>query len=50
MKKFIFSIIFLAVLAMSCKKEYRYIYDVGSEVVYESSAEKDKQKLLGKIA
>ena len=44
MKKFIFSIIFLAVLVMSCKKEYRYIYDVGSEVVYESSAEKDKQK------
>jgi hypothetical protein len=44
MKKIIFSIIFLAVLGMSCKKEYRYIYDVGSEVVYESSAEKDKQK------
>jgi hypothetical protein len=31
-------------LFYSCKKEYRYVYDVGNEVVYESNSEKNKQK------
>jgi hypothetical protein len=28
----------------SCKKDYNYIYDVGSEAIYSSNAEKTKQK------
>ena len=28
----------------ACKKDYSYIYDVGTENVYESNAEKDKEK------
>jgi hypothetical protein len=35
----------LFILAMSsCKKEYVYIYDVGTEVVYETNGEKNKEK------
>lgn len=40
-------IIFLTILTttlFSCKKEHRYIYDVGNEVVYENNSEKNKQK------
>jgi hypothetical protein len=40
-------IIILTILTttlFSCKKEYRYIYDVGNEVVYENNSEKNKQK------
>jgi len=43
MKKFILSICCL-LLMVACKKDYRYIYDVGNEVVYENSSEKNKQK------
>jgi len=43
MNKIILSL--LAILTLfSCKKEYRYIYDVGNEVVYESNSEKNKEK------
>ncbi len=35
---------FFLLLLMACKKEYDYIYDLGSEAVYSSNAEKDKQK------
>ena len=36
--------IFTVLLLISCKKDYRYIYDVGNEVVYENNSEKNKQK------
>jgi hypothetical protein len=34
----------ILILGTACKKDYNYIYDVGNEVVYESNAEKTKQK------
>lgn len=37
-------VFFAIALLLSCKKEYNYIYDVGSETVYESNADKDKEK------
>jgi hypothetical protein len=43
MRKIIFLTI-LTITLFSCKKEYRYIYDVGNEVVYENNSEKNKQK------
>jgi hypothetical protein len=36
--------LFTVLLLISCKKDYRYIYDVGNEVVYENNSEKNKQK------
>lgn len=39
------TILALFILTMSsCKKEYNYIYDVGTEVVYSSNGEKNKEK------
>ena len=36
-------LLFIVALS-SCKKEYVYVFDVDDEVVYESNAEKNKQK------
>jgi len=44
MKTLFLPLFIVVVLSIACKKDYNYIYDVGSEVVYESNAEKTKQK------
>lgn len=41
---YFFTLIVIIILFGSCKKDYDYIYDVGSEAVYSSNAEKTKQK------
>lgn len=41
---YLFTLIAIVILFASCKKDYNYIYDVGSEAVYSSNAEKTKQK------